>query len=122
MNTEGADWAPTSCTLPTTERPLRVAEFDEFFATTLWHRRKLPTQLDIAIPAEVAPWGRDLAERESGCCSFFRFDFDALGADVVMHIGVPAAQAAVLDVLEAGVAAAMTGRGDEDGRSTTHPA
>ena len=25
------DWAPTSCTLPTAEQPLRLAEFDEFF-------------------------------------------------------------------------------------------
>jgi hypothetical protein len=25
------DWAPDACTLPTAERPLRVAEFDDLF-------------------------------------------------------------------------------------------
>ena len=29
------DWAPDACTLPTSERPLRVAEFDDLFAYVL---------------------------------------------------------------------------------------
>lgn len=28
-------WAPQSCTLPTVEQPLRVAEFDQLFARTV---------------------------------------------------------------------------------------
>ncbi|MFI6457406.1 hypothetical protein ACIBF6_38350 [Streptosporangium amethystogenes] len=29
------EWAPAECALPAEERPLRVAEFDELFATAL---------------------------------------------------------------------------------------
>ncbi|MEU9473975.1 hypothetical protein AB0D78_47270 [Streptomyces avermitilis] len=32
-------WIPASCTLPTTEQPLRVAEFDALFAERLTGRR-----------------------------------------------------------------------------------
>ena len=28
-------WVPEACTLPTVEQPLRVAEFDELFATAV---------------------------------------------------------------------------------------
>ncbi|MFI7617859.1 hypothetical protein ACIBP6_42235 [Nonomuraea terrae] len=28
----GPEWVPSACTLPTAERPLRVAEFDALFA------------------------------------------------------------------------------------------
>ncbi|WP_433352534.1 hypothetical protein ACQP25_05150 [Microtetraspora malaysiensis] len=30
------EWTPAECTLPTEERPLRVAEFDELFASALY--------------------------------------------------------------------------------------
>ena len=45
--------------------------------------------------------GRDLARRESECCSFFEFGFETNGSDVVMHIGVPPTRIDVLDALEA---------------------
>ncbi|MFI7416085.1 hypothetical protein [Nonomuraea sp. NPDC049684] len=32
-------WTPSACTLPTAERPLRVAEFGELFARTARTRR-----------------------------------------------------------------------------------
>lgn len=106
---ESADW-PATCTLPTAERLLRGAEFDELFASGRWYRRTLKTQLDLAIAPEATSRARGLAERESGCCSFFSFEFDAVDGDdgdVVMHIGVPASHAAVLDALETRVAAAI---------------
>jgi hypothetical protein len=33
MTTNDPGWAPQACTLPAAERAVRVAEFDELFAT-----------------------------------------------------------------------------------------
>jgi hypothetical protein len=95
------DWAPDACTLPTSERPLRVAEFEEFFAAVLQSTRPQPTRLDLVVPRAAETTGRDLADRESECCSFFTFEFEPTGDDVVMHISVPPNQVDVLDALEA---------------------
>ncbi|MBV9319117.1 MAG: hypothetical protein JO106_04290 [Mycobacterium sp.] len=104
---ESADWMPPTCTLPTAERARRLAEFDELFGSGRWYQRTATTQLDLAIAPEATPRARGLAERESRCCSFFSFEFEALEGDVVMHIGVPASQVAVLDALQTRVAAAI---------------
>jgi hypothetical protein len=98
------DWAPDACTLPTAERPLRVAEFDEFFSHVLRMQRPEPTQLDLVLPREAEAAARDLASRETECCSFFTFEFDAPGDDVLMHVGVPPSHVEVLDALEVHVA------------------
>jgi hypothetical protein len=98
------DWAPDACTLPTAERPLRVAEFDEFFTAVKRFDRPQPTRLDLAIPKVAEADGRDLADRESQCCSFFAFEFEPDGEDVVMHVGVPPSQIEVLNALEARLA------------------
>jgi hypothetical protein len=95
------DWAPDACTLPTAERPLRIAEFDEFFAAVLQSTRPQPTRLDLVVPPAAETTGRDLADRESECCSFFTFEFEPAGDDVVMHINVPPSHVDVLDALEA---------------------
>jgi hypothetical protein len=95
------DWAPDACTLPTPERAPRVAEFDEFFAAVLQSTRPQPTRLDMVVPRAAEATGRDLAGRESECCSIFTFEFEPAGDDVVMHISVPPEQVDVLDALEA---------------------
>lgn len=106
----GADWVPETCTLPTAQRPLRLAEFDGFFfSAARWYRRTLLTRLDVAIRPDAESAGRILAERESGCCSFFTFGFEPAGADVVIRISVPDGQVPVLDALQARVAAAVHG-------------
>jgi hypothetical protein len=97
------DWAPDACTLPTPERPLRVAEFDALFSHVLRMQRPEPMQLDLVLHSEAETTARDLAARESECCSFFTFDFESAGEDVVMHIGVPPEQVEVLDAIEARV-------------------
>jgi hypothetical protein len=94
------DWAPSECTLPTAERPLRLAEFDAFFANVRDVRRSQPRQLDLVIPSAAETAGRDLADRESACCSFFSFTFTSHDGDVVMEIGVPTEYVNVLDALE----------------------
>ena len=53
---------------------------------------------------DVEASARDLARRESECCSFFAFGFDTAGDDVVMRVGVPPEQVGVLDAIVARVA------------------
>jgi hypothetical protein len=97
------DWAPEACTLPTPERPLRVAEFDALFSHLLSMKRPEPTRLDLVVPRAAEATARDLSARESECCSFFTFEFEPAGDDVVMHIRVPPQQVTVLDAIEARV-------------------
>ncbi|MEW9532190.1 hypothetical protein [Microbispora sp. NPDC049125] len=96
------EWAPADCTLPTVERPLRVAEFDALFATALrGAERRSPTllrlRLDGSGQAELIT--RDLATRESACCSFFTFSFAREGGDLLVDVEVPRERVAVLDAL-----------------------
>jgi hypothetical protein len=99
--TTPAEWAPPACTLPTAERPLRLAEFDDLFTRSVRSvRRAGPTHLSLTLAAAPgrAEAVRDLARRETACCSFFTFqveDADPLRLEVM----VPAAYAGVLDAL-----------------------
>lgn len=95
------DWAPEACTLPTADRPLRIAEFDDLFTFVVRAERRAATLLDLVLRRIVEDVARDLARRESQCCEFFTFHFEAAGDDVVMHIGVPPRHVDVLDALEA---------------------
>ena len=95
------DWAPDACTLPTADRPLRVAEFDDLLTFVVRTDRRQPQRLDLVLRRIVEAPARDLARRESACCSFFTFEFESTGDDLVMHIGVPPEHVAVLDALEA---------------------
>jgi hypothetical protein len=98
--TSGEQWVPNVCTLPTAERPLRIAEFDDVFAVVLRAARRAPSRLDLVLPAAMEADARDLAQRESRCCSFFGFDFEPTDDGVVMRIEVPPAQVEVLDAIE----------------------
>lgn len=94
------DWAPDACTLPTSERPLRIAEFGDLFGHVLRWTRSETTRLDLVLPSDIESAARHLARRESECCSFFMFTFDLVGENIVMHICVPPSQVAVLDAIE----------------------
>lgn len=105
------DWVPDACTLPTVEQPTRVAEFDRFFAESVRSlARPAPTRLDLHVAAAAEAAARDLAARESTCCSFFTFDFDTTGTGLVMRVGVPAAYVEVLDAFAARVEASIEDR------------
>ena len=72
MTAETEPWAPDACTLPTAERPLREAEFDDFFTTSVRavHRHDATAlRLDLEPSADVAARAANLAVRETGCCS-----------------------------------------------------
>jgi hypothetical protein len=67
--------------------------------------RREPQRLDVVLRRIVEAPARDLARRESECCAFFTFEFESIGNDVVMHIGVPPEHVEVLDALQARIAA-----------------
>ncbi|MFD4205939.1 hypothetical protein ACFWRG_08105 [Micromonospora tulbaghiae] len=94
-------WVPDTCTLPTAERPLRLAEFDGLFRDALRGADRLTARhLRLRLDGRAEPVARDLIARESACCSFFTFDLGRPdGATVMIDIRVPAGRVAVLDAL-----------------------
>ncbi|MFF1817808.1 hypothetical protein ACFVWG_10970 [Kribbella sp. NPDC058245] len=107
-NTAGLDWVPASCTLPTVEQPIRVAEFDDLFNAYVQGAERVDaTTLRLTLAADAEAAARDLAGRESSCCSFFGFDFIPAGDVMEMTVTVPAAHVAVLDALAARITAAV---------------
>jgi hypothetical protein len=108
-----AEWvAVDACTLPTADQPLRVAEFDDLFATAL----RAIERPDAAARARLVLAGGDglaervqrLADAETVCCSFFTFTLTPLATDKVddagrtvlaLDIEVPVARADVLAAL-----------------------
>jgi hypothetical protein len=112
MTGEDQVWVPEACTLPTVDQPLRLAEFDDLFATALRDQRRLsPTVLRWRLDPAAEPVARDLTARESSCCSFFTFTFAAASEGeheaVNLDVQVPAAQIAVLDALAGRAVAGM---------------
>lgn len=104
-------WAPSACTLPTSERPLRVAEFDGLFSeAALGVERVGPGRLRLELRAspQVAGRAAELVAAETACCSFFTFMLTATNGRLVLEVTVPAAHVGVLDAL-ADRAAARTG-------------
>lgn len=101
-----SDWVHDSCSLPSFQRPLRVAQFDRLFADSVVRSARIsPTRLDLVVDASAESAARDLAAREARCCTFFTFDFAHRGSGVVMRIGVPTSRTEVLDAVEARVRA-----------------
>jgi hypothetical protein len=97
-------WVPQSCTLPTEERPLRVAEWDALFAerlTTVTRPQPLALRLELKDGPGVGDQVRDLADREGGCCSFLTFAVAVGEGGIVMDISVDAAHEPVLGALAA---------------------
>ncbi|MBP2328316.1 hypothetical protein JOF56_008701 [Kibdelosporangium banguiense] len=102
-------WAPQACTLPAEERPLRVAEFDELFATSVRgveRRESTALRMELDATDEVAARTASLVMREAGCCSFFTFSLVATGGRLRLDITVPEAEAEVLNALQAQATAA----------------
>jgi len=110
---------PDACTLPTVEQPVRLAEFDELFATAVREVDQVdPThaRLRLTGPAGLAAAVRDLTARETECCSFFVFTVAAepseTGEAVALDIKVPQPYAQVL--------ASLTGRAREASAERRH--
>ncbi|WP_447001951.1 hypothetical protein ACRAKI_19600 [Saccharothrix isguenensis] len=110
---QGQAWVPQACTLPTAQQPLRVAEFDTLFTTALGavHRAE-PTRLRLTLDGapEVEVAARELADRETRCCSFFVFTFSRTGDGGALYVDVevPKAHFDVLDGLAERAQAAVS--------------
>ncbi len=102
---------PEACTLPTVEKPLRRAEFDDLFSTGLIAQtRPSPTVLHWSLDPAVQTIARELTARETGCCAFFRFDFVFGDDQLQLEVKVPPAHVEVLDALEQRAATALATR------------
>jgi hypothetical protein len=91
-----------ACTLPTAQRPLRAAEFDDLFAThvvAVETTSATAAVLWFAGDEDPAERVRDLSVRETMCCSFFKFAVSEEGGRVRLGIEVPLAYSAVLGAL-----------------------
>jgi hypothetical protein len=99
-----------ACTLPTADRPLRRAEFDDLFAHGVtWQERPDATHLVLGLRPEPAVAGQvaDLVVRETDCCSFFTFALTVHGSRLRLEVTVPETYVDVLDGLAARVAAGV---------------
>lgn len=89
--------------MPAAERPLREAEFDELFTTSVRaaHRRA-PTELRLDLDAteQVAMRTAALVLRETECCSFFTFSLTTTNGQLQLEIAVPETYVEVLDALQ----------------------
>ncbi len=100
---------PSACTLPTADRPVRLKEFDDLLATsTRRGERRSATSLALHLSGAdgLEEATRDLAARETECCSFFEFEVRSSDDEVILDVTVPPQYADILDALEAKSAAA----------------
>lgn len=99
QSTSDSSWAAHSCTLPTVEQPIRVAAFDELFADALLAVDRVEaTTVDLTLKESAHDRAAELAELETACCSFFRFDLAPAHDGLVrFRVRVPAARVAVLE-------------------------
>lgn len=90
-----------ACTMPTAERPLRLAEFDALFATSVRsiERRGNDVRLHLAGTEGLLERVRDLTACETSCCSFFTFTIEGTAQDLTLDISVPPAHQEILDAL-----------------------
>jgi hypothetical protein len=103
-------WIPEACTLPTAQRPLRRAEFDNVFAMARERHRPNATHLRLVLsgPDGLKATVEDLAARENECCAFFAFTVtEPQPGTVLFDIQVPPAYTDVLDALAKRAAAAQ---------------
>jgi hypothetical protein len=106
---------PVACTLPTAERPLRLAELDDLFTAVRDVESVSAThaRLHLTGPPGLEATVRDLTARESECCSFFTFTVTpapAGGEALILDIEVPAQYADVLVSLAGRARAVSAGR------------
>ena len=108
MTTNDEVRVPAACTLPTAQRPLRLAEFDELFVSALRGQHRLsPARLRWWLDPASEETARDLTGRETLCCSFFAFTFACADGAVRLEVQVPDVHVDVLDALADRAAARM---------------
>jgi thioredoxin len=97
-------WVTTdACTLPSSDRPARLAEFEGLFESLRGLRRPDPRWLRLRLDdAEVVEQrARDLTAREASCCPFFTFEVHREPGELVVDVRVSEDRVMVLDGLTA---------------------
>ena len=117
MTTTDPAWVPDTCSLPTAERPLRLAEFDDLFATAVRSVEPVTAthaRLHLTGAPGLTATVRDLTARETECCSFFGFTVTpgtvAEAEALTLDIEVPAPYAEVLEALTGKARSVSAGR------------
>lgn len=92
-----------ACTMPTAERPFRLAEFHDLFATAVRsvERRGTNVRMHLTGADGLADRVRDITGREAECCSFFTFVIDGTDDDLTLDISVPPARQEIIEALAA---------------------
>ena len=90
-----------ACTMPTVERPLRVAEFDALFADAVRAVERTDDGVRLLLGGEtgLVDRVRDLTDRETSCCSFFTFGIAGTDDALTLDIAVPPARREILEAL-----------------------
>lgn len=89
-----------ACTLPTAERPFRLAEFGALFKGSVREVARLTddsVRMHLVGSADLLDRVQDLTERESSCCSFFSFQITEVGDGLTLDVAVPPARRDILD-------------------------
>ncbi|WP_328424082.1 hypothetical protein [Streptomyces sp. NBC_00443] len=87
-----------------------MAEFDSLFVDALLDvDRQEPGRLRLVLDGTAEERARDLAQRETACCSFFTFDFHGEAGRLLMDISAPTEHAPVVEALAARAETARTG-------------
>ncbi|MDG4760515.1 hypothetical protein [Micromonospora sp. WMMD710] len=108
MSSDDQAWVPEECTLPSIQRPLRLAEFDDMFTTALLtQQRQSPTHLRWRLDPAAEMTARDLTGREIACCSYFTFTITIDAGTLRLDVQVPPGHVDVLDALAQRAAAGM---------------
>ena len=95
---------PDACTLPTADRPFRLAEFADVFAHATGTAERLArTRLRLVLEPSprVAARVAELGTAETGCCSFFTFTLRIASGSLTLDVTVPDAYASALDAIAA---------------------
>jgi hypothetical protein len=90
----------SSCSLPTAAKPLRLAEFDDLFASEITAVARASTTLarfTLRPDPEVAARVAELSSREAQCCSFFEFSLTMTAGELEWTVRVPDAHTDILD-------------------------
>ena len=93
--------ATDACTMPTVDRPFRLAEFDTLFSESVRSVEcdEGSLRLRLAGSAALGDTVRDLARRESICCSFFTFAVAGSDEDLTLDVSVPVERRDILKAL-----------------------
>lgn len=97
-------WMPDSCTLPTVQRPVRVAEFDALLAASVQGVERVDEHLlrmRLDRSPDVAGAAAQFAVKETRCCAFFAFTLTVDREGLRLDVAVPDGQTDVLDALTA---------------------